>query len=272
MERGNSRLISAATTALACGILCGFSLAQSSPASQTTSPSQTQASGSMSSGSSSAPKDAQTAISSWPDNTKKAAQALIDKYGQPDSVSNNKLAWSDKDQWKEVAVYRDPVEHSSPMPHQDFIENKISYKVPENKVADLIKFDQALVIDETRGTLASHCDSEKANTLALNLADEIVNGKRTVASAKSFLRNTLEKSMAGKSSDYMDTLRFKTSAPAGSVPSAEPSNANPSATPSSTPSGSEETAPSGTQENTPSGTQGTSPSGGESTTPSNTTP
>lgn len=161
-------------------------------------------------------QDARTVISSWPDNTKKAAQALIEKYGQPDGVTDRMLVWHDKDQWQKVAVFRDSVKHEAPFPHQDFLENTINYKVPESKIADLIKFDQGLVIDETRGTLASHCDSEEANTLALNLANDIVTGKRSASSARSFMRDTMMKSAAGKSSPYMQRLQFepnKTGAP-----------------------------------------------------------
>jgi hypothetical protein len=127
------------------------------------------------------------------------------------------LTWNDKDQWLEVAVSRDAVAHSLPRPHMDFIENKISYNVPADKIAALTKFDRALVVDLTRGTLASHCDSEKANILALNLANEIVTGQRDAASAESFQRTTMMKSMAGKSSPYTDKLMFS-----GSQPQANP--------------------------------------------------
>ena len=156
-------------------------------------------------------QDAASVVAAWPAKTRKAAQALIQKYGPPDGVTDRMLVWNDKDQWKEVAVYRDVVIHSKPMPHQDFVENTIVYQVPESKVADLIKFDHSLVIDETRGTLASHCGSEGSNTLALNLANEIVTGKRDVASAQDFLKSTLMKSMAGKSSPYMEKLMFSSS-------------------------------------------------------------
>ncbi len=78
----------------------------------------------------------------------------------------------------------------------------------------------------TRGTLASHCDSEESNTLALNLANEIVTGKRDVASAQDFLKSTLTKSMAGKSSPYTDKLMFSPSS-SGSMNEATPVEQNP---------------------------------------------
>ena len=166
-------------------------------------------------------RDAQSVIASWPDKTKSAAQALIDKYGTPDGTSAKMLSWNDRDQWMQVAVFRDAVSVKEPMPHEDFLVNKISYKVPENKVGALARFDHALVVDQIRGTLAVHGDSEQNNVLALNLANEIVIGKRDVASARRFLKKTLEESAAGKSSSYTDKLLFTPSS-SGETPSAMP--------------------------------------------------
>lgn len=160
----------------------------------------------------SAPRDAGSVIDSWPDKTKSAAKAMIEKYGPPDGVSGKMLAWNDKDQWTTVAIYRDAIAHEVPTPHEDFVENKISYKVPENKVGELAHFDPDLVVDRARGTLAAHSDSEQHNVLALNLAHEIVIGKRSVASAMSFQKKTLAESEAGKSSPYVESLMFKPSA------------------------------------------------------------
>jgi hypothetical protein len=208
----NRTLLSAVGAALACAALAGPMAAQDPPRESTLG----QTSASMS-----GREDAQSVIASWPAKTRKAAQALIEEYGRPDGVTARKLTWNDKDPWKEVAVYRDAVKHAMPMPHEDFLENTISYDVPADKVADLAKFDGSLVVDLTRGTLASHCDSEKSNILALNLANEIVTGKRDVASAKGFLKTTMRVTLAGKSSPYTDKLMFSGSQPAAN-PAEEP--------------------------------------------------
>lgn len=184
-------------------------------------------------------KDAKTVIDSWPDKTKTAASALIDKYGQPDTVLDHKLAWYDKDQWNMVAVFQEPVHRAAPTPHDAFIENAVNLKVPESKVGDLYRFDPGLVVDQTHGVIAANGDSEKANTLALNLAHDIITGKRSVASAKSFYRDTLMKEVAGKSSPYTDKLQFTPDTGAAATPGTEPSNMqSPSGqTPGASPSG-----------------------------------
>ena len=191
-------------------------------------------------------KDAQTVISKWPAKTKTAAQALIQKYGQPDTVSNRMLAWNNKDDWQAVAVYRESFKKSLGLSQDNFIENRISYDVPTDKTSELKKFDHALVIDHPKGTLASRGDSEKTNILALNLANEIVTGKRDAASAKDFMQKTQSEAMAGKSSPYTDKLMFTPSssnqggssapsqaAPSGSQPSTQPQQSAPQNAPPS---------------------------------------
>ena len=166
------------------------------------------------------------------------------------------LVWNDKDPWLKVVVYRDAINQGSFLTHDSFLENTVSYKVPLDKVADLIRFDSALVIDETRGTLASSCDTEGCNYLALNLANDIATGKRDVASAKDFFRNTMTKSLSGKTTPEMEKLMF----PTGSSSSSNGSSGSqsPSASPSS--SGSmDESVPSGSNQS-PSGSDQSSPS------------
>jgi hypothetical protein len=88
------------------------------------------------------------------------------------------------------------------------VENTIRYEVPRDKAGELIKFYSSLIVHRTTGTLSARSDSEQANILALNLADEIVRGKRDVDSARDYMRSTLRKTMAGKSSPYTDHLLF----------------------------------------------------------------
>ena len=155
-------------------------------------------------------KDAESAIASWPGVTKAAARALIEKYGPPTSVTVTGLGWaSEKQKVMRVWLYRFPSLDNDPLPHRDFIENTIDYRVPPDKVAELVRFDHALVIDVVRAKLTTHSDSEKNNILAFNLADEIVTGARNVASARDIRRKTIQESLAGKSSPYTEKLLFK---------------------------------------------------------------
>jgi hypothetical protein len=133
---------------------------------------------------------------------------MIDKYGAPDSATDRRILWNDKDQWSQVTVFREGVKEDFPTTHENVVENTIRYEVPRDKAGEIIKFYPSLIVHRTTGTLSSRSDSEQANILALNLADEIVRGKRDVDSARDYMRSTLRKTAAGKSSPYTDHLLF----------------------------------------------------------------
>jgi hypothetical protein len=156
-------------------------------------------------------------ITAWPEKPRVIAHAMIDKYGAPDTYSDRMLVWHDNGAWKRTIVYRDEVEHLFPVKHTDFLEQTVAYKVPVDKVGDLAKFDGSVIVDRTRGELSARCDKEENNRLALNLADEIARGKRSVTEARDFYTKTVATRMAGKSSDYMDKLSFTPASPASTV-------------------------------------------------------
>lgn len=244
MMNANRMLRTLLASALACTAAAVSAVAiQNDASSPAMNKTQTQT------GTSTLNKDASSAVSTWPTTTRKTAQAMIEKYGQPDAVTDRMLVWNDKDPWLKVVVYRDAINQGSFLTHDSFLENTVSYKVPLDKVADLIRFDSSLVIDETRGTLSSSCDTEGCNFLALNLANDIATGKRDVASAKDFFRNTMTKSLSGKSAPEMEKLLFPTGSSSSASPSRSPSssgsmdqsvpsesNPSPSANPDSSPS------------------------------------
>ena len=49
---------------------------------------------------------------------------------------------------------------------------------------DLAYFDGSVHADRTKGELSARCDSHEMNVAALNLADDIIRGTRTVAQAR----------------------------------------------------------------------------------------
>jgi hypothetical protein len=169
----------------------------------------------------SAGQDARQAIMSWPQGAQAAAEAMIDRYGQPDDSTSMMLVWRDKAPFRKIAVMRDPVRHSFPVEHEDVLLQEIDMQVPADKVDDLVKFDGSLLIDRTKGTIASRCDRERNNLLALNLANEIVTGKRDSDSARRFFVDTTAKQLAGRSSSYTEKLMFTPSAFGGDPDKAE---------------------------------------------------
>jgi hypothetical protein len=148
-------------------------------------------------------------IQGWPDSSQKAAKAMLDKYGTPNSASDRELVWYDNGPWRKTIVFRDVVRHNFPTPHDDVLLQTIAYRVPIGKFDALQKFDGSLIADRTKGELSSRCASEETNILALNLANDVVTGKRSASDARSAFAKTLELQMAGKTSPALGKLQFK---------------------------------------------------------------
>jgi hypothetical protein len=151
---------------------------------------------------------ADVVINGWSAEPQQAARKLIDKYGQPTVALDDRLIWIGNGQFKHTIVYRDPVEHNFPSRHIDLVEQAIAYKVPVNKVGDLSRFDGGLSVNRTKGLLTSFCKDETMNIMSLNLANDIVRGKKSVDEARSFSAKTSQLTLSGKSSPYTENLDF----------------------------------------------------------------
>lgn len=147
-------------------------------------------------------------IERWPEAARAAAQAMLDEYGEPEVVSDEALVWRGNGPWKRTVALKAEAEHRFPLPHKDVLIQTINYRVPPDKVDDLARLDGSLIVDRTRGELSSGCGSEAANFLALNLANDVVQGLRTVEQAREELARTLASRPAGKESKRLDRLLF----------------------------------------------------------------
>lgn len=153
---------------------------------------------------SAAMNSALSVIADWPENARALAARLIHDHGVPDQISAAELAWSDQPPWKRIVVYRDA--ESTERPNN--LQESVSYEVPLSRWRALNAFDRGVAYEPVRRELVSRSDREEANILALNLADEVVQGKRAPSDAAAFYDRTLELSYSGKSSPYMSKLMF----------------------------------------------------------------
>jgi hypothetical protein len=149
------------------------------------------------------------AMKDWPESARGIARVMIEKYGEPDRISDDALVWYNNGPWQKTVVYREAWPHSVTMRDKDFLEQTIGYQVPHDKVNALWRFDKRLNINQSAGELSSRSESESLNFLALNLADEIVNDYRSVEDARDFYTKTERLAMSGKSSEYLDGFLFK---------------------------------------------------------------
>lgn len=140
-------------------------------------------------------------IRNWPERPRLAARAMIEKYGAPEIANADALSWVGNDPWDDTVVRRSADIGES-------IQQSIHYPVTLPKLAAVRGIGGRIEYDSSSQQLSSTADVEGLNFLALNLADEVVSGKRTAEQARELYRRTRELTAAGKSSPYTSTLLF----------------------------------------------------------------
>jgi hypothetical protein len=148
-------------------------------------------------------------IEGWPERARGAALAMMEKYGPPNRVSGEALVWYNNGPWQKTIVYRRSRPHSPATRGQDFLEQVIGYQVPNDRINALKRFSERIAVNKAKGELSFRSESESMNFLALNLADEIITGKRSAEDARLFYRDTARLSQSGKTSPYVEGFRFE---------------------------------------------------------------
>lgn len=150
----------------------------------------------------------ETYIMTWPKIARTTAHVLLERYGQPDLFTRQILVWYNKGPWYKTEVHREPRTHRLVLWNKDYLRQTVSYKVPYDRISDLKYFDKNIDVDEVKGELSVQSDSEAMNFLAVNLAEDIITGKRSVDDARAFRLKTTLLSKSGKGSPYLDRLLF----------------------------------------------------------------
>jgi hypothetical protein len=94
------------------------------------------------------------------------------------------------------------------MAHLDLLEQFVDYSVPADKYDELALYDGSVVIARTVGEMSARCDKEEANFLALNLANDVATGKKTVEDARAYYARSIKEMMQGKMDPYLQKLHF----------------------------------------------------------------
>ncbi len=147
-------------------------------------------------------------IEEWPQPQKKVAEQMIERYGPPNEATPTKLFWYNNRPWKRTEITADAVAHNFPAPHTDFLTQVIDYRVPPEKIPDIVRFDGSIYIDRTKGEVAARCDAEAANVLGMNMVHEIVTGKRTVDEARELTAQNTVAYATGRNAPYAEGLLF----------------------------------------------------------------
>jgi hypothetical protein len=146
-------------------------------------------------------------IQGWPDESKEAAQLVIDTYGEPHEATDSQLLWHNVGSWKRVIASRQFWPHDFPAPHIDSVETVIDYKVPVDTYSDLARFDGSVIVERTAGEVSARCHDEQANNLALNLMHDIVTNAKNVDEARDYYAKEFLDARRKQPTPYMDRLR-----------------------------------------------------------------
>lgn len=153
--------------------------------------------------------DMEHRMADWPAASREAAAFMTKKYGPAVAMTPDMMIWGQTGLWKRTVVYRTEYTHEFPMHHTDVMQQWIDYKAPAAvKFGELAMYDGSVVVERTTGELSARCDKEGANFLALNLADELINGRRTVSDARKMYGQQIMAMKAMKPAPYTEKLLF----------------------------------------------------------------
>ncbi len=151
----------------------------------------------------------------WPEASQTAAREMIEKYGNPNEWTASSLTWTAVSPFKRIVVYREQVTHRFPILHQDVLEHVVSYRIPADKALEITKFDGSVTFNRTVGELAVRSNQEAMNILGLNLASDIIQGKRNAESARVEYGKRTVDLLNGNRSAHTENLQFITQSNAG---------------------------------------------------------
>jgi hypothetical protein len=147
-------------------------------------------------------------VQNWPEESREAAQLVIDQYGEPDEWTETLLIWHHPGPWKRIVASKAFYQHNFPAPHVDVVESVINYRVPVDKFTPLAEFDGSVIVERTAGEVSARCHDEQANFLALNLMHDIVTGAKTAQDARNYYAKEFLDYRRKKPTPYMERLRF----------------------------------------------------------------
>ncbi len=148
-------------------------------------------------------------VRTWNAPAQAVALRVIDKYGQPDESGPDRLVWHHRGPWTRIVARREPAQGNFAPEHPDYLEQTVAYDVPLDRLADVEAFEPSLLVDVAQAELTARSDTEETNILALNVADDVVAGRKPVQEAKAFYSRTSGLAVSGKSSKYTQGLLFR---------------------------------------------------------------
>jgi hypothetical protein len=154
---------------------------------------------------------AEDMIGRWPEQSRALARLMLEKYGSPDELVASQLSWSRRPPWNRIVVFRDPDRGGG---SNHLLQSVVYGDVLLGRWRDIAAFGRGAAYDPGTRELTARTDAEATNFLSLNLADEVLRGRRSAADARDFYDAASNLALYGKSSPYMTGLLFRPRDPA----------------------------------------------------------
>jgi hypothetical protein len=151
-------------------------------------------------------------IAAWSSLSALAARRIFDKYGAPDEIQPNYLAWDNGSPWTRTVVFN-VAPAASGEDEPALIEQSLDCRLRPAQVAALASFDRRLAYDDRSGELSARSESEELNFLRMNLADDVIAGRRTPEGARTEFDRSVSLSRAGKTLPSMQRLHYPFAVP-----------------------------------------------------------
>ena len=149
-------------------------------------------------------------IKAWPEESREAAQLVIDEYGQPHEATESALTWHNVGPYKRMIASKVFWHHDFPAPHIDAVETVIDYRVSSEFFTPLAEFDGSVVVERTAGEVSARCHDVQANNLALNLMHDVVTGAKSSTEARDYYAKEFLDYRRKEPTPYMDELHVPT--------------------------------------------------------------
>jgi hypothetical protein len=154
-------------------------------------------------------------LKNWPEPSQKAAKEMMDKYGKPTESSESMLMWRNAGPFVKIVLTNKVDDHQFPVPHPDVLEYFVNYKVPVDKVDEIMRSDGSITVHRTEGMLSARCDKDASILIGLNCAHDVATGKLNAEQARELHAELAMKAMKGEKPDYSQKLMFTPEAKAG---------------------------------------------------------
>ena len=133
-------------------------------------------------------------LDNWEHQDAKAyAEELIEKYGDPDVMTDNMVLWSGRiSEFDQTYVKDESVPHSSPKPHQDFVYSTMEIDIPEELMEAVAKASESIIVDQLKNEVTARCGDIYANAITLGFVQKLVAGDiKPEDSAEEYKRHIL---------------------------------------------------------------------------------